>query len=235
MSQRTGISCPKTGKYPLTATPAVSGLHSRADMAALIETVGCGPIGDFELFDHFVGAIGNEPVCLTKRARAPHRGYSGIPRQVVNTDYIGDDERVLANVQRPGLAPQRFNRRSKIACGSNIQGVNVEPNWRAAASAVADSCAAPRYPALASIASRLRPGMISRRSAILLETISLDCSDNPVTLPPGRARLLTKPLASGSTATANTTGIAEVACLTAGIALPAVMTSTFCRTNSAAI
>ena len=64
-------------------------------MAALIETVGSGPIGDFELFDHFVGAVGNEPICLTKRARAPHRGYSGIPRQVVNTDYIGDDERVL--------------------------------------------------------------------------------------------------------------------------------------------
>src|SRR6516162_3001152 len=47
MSQRTGISCSKTGKYPLTAAPAVSGL---------IETVGSGPIGDFELFDHFVGA-----------------------------------------------------------------------------------------------------------------------------------------------------------------------------------
>src|SRR5213080_3041439 len=50
------------------------------------------------------------------------------------------------------------------------------------------------------------------------------------------ARLATRPLATGSIATAKTIGMTDVACLTVGTALPTVtMTSTFSRTNSAAI
>jgi hypothetical protein len=41
-------------------------------------------------------------------------------------------------------------------------------------------------------------------------------------LPPGRAKFVTKPLLSGSTATANTIGIADVASLTAPAAVPDV-------------
>src|SRR5262249_61744030 len=60
--------------------------------------------------------------------------------------------------------------------------------------------------------------------------------DCPVTLPPGFARLATRPLPTGSVAMAKTIGITVVACLTIGTALPTVrMTSTFRRTNSAAI
>ena len=62
------------------------------------------------------------------------------------------------------------------------------------------------------------------------------CSERPVTLPPGRERLLTKPLPTGSTAKAKTMGMVDVACLTAETALPPVtMTSTLRLTNSAAI
>ena len=59
-----------------------------------------------------------------------------------------------------------------------------------------------------------------------------------MTLPPGRDRLATKPLPSGSTATANTIGVTDVACITQmqGLRFPnVIMTSTFNRTNSAAI
>ena len=57
-----------------------------------------------------------------------------------------------------------------------------------------------------------------------------------MTLPPGRARLATKPLPTGSPATANTIGMTDVACFAATTAVPAVtMTSTLSRTNSAAI
>jgi hypothetical protein len=55
-------------------------------------------------------------------------------------------------------------------------------------------------------------------------------------LPPGVARLATKPLPTGSIPTAKTIGMVVVACRTVGTALPTVtITSTFKRTNSVAI
>ena len=57
-----------------------------------------------------------------------------------------------------------------------------------------------------------------------------------MTLPPGRARLATKPLPTGSPAIAKTIGMTDVACFAARTAAPDVtMTSTLSRTNSAAI
>jgi len=59
----------------------------------------------------------------------------------------------------------------------------------------------------------------------------------PVTLPPGRARLATKPVPTGSPAAAKTMRMTDVACLAATTAAVAdvTMTSTLRRTNSAAI
>jgi hypothetical protein len=55
-------------------------------------------------------------------------------------------------------------------------------------------------------------------------------------LPPGRARLETKPAPTGSFATAKTIGMVDVACFAARSTPPDVrMTSTLSRTNSAAI
>jgi hypothetical protein len=60
--------------------------------------------------------------------------------------------------------------------------------------------------------------------------------DRPVTLPPGRDKLATKPLPSGSNPKTKTIGMTDVACLAAAAASPPVtMTSTLRRTNSAAI
>ena len=58
-----------------------------------------------------------------------------------------------------------------------------------------------------------------------------------MTLPPGRARLATMPVPSGSAATAKTIGMTDVACFAASdAAVPYVtITSTLSRTNSAAI
>src|SRR5262249_23475838 len=61
--------------------------------------------------------------------------------------------------------------------------------------------------------------------------------DRPVRLPPGRARLATRPVATGSPGSAKTIGIIVVACFAAKIDwVPYVtITSTLSRTNSAAI
>ena len=86
------------------------------------------------------------------------------------------------------------------------------------------------------IANRRSPGTTSRNSSSRLPPASVCWSDSPVTLPPGRANDATKPLPSGSAATANTIGITDVACFVAGTAPPAVtITSTLSRTNSVAI
>jgi hypothetical protein len=59
----------------------------------------------------------------------------------------------------------------------------------------------------------------------------------PVTLPPGRARLVTKPAPTGAPTSVNTIGMTDVACfaaMTFGVAC-AKMTSTLRRTSSANI
>ena len=86
------------------------------------------------------------------------------------------------------------------------------------------------------IANRRRPETTSRNSASRLPARSVDCIDRPVTLPPGRARLATRPLPTGSSTSAKTIGTTDDARFAATAAFPPVtMTSTLSRTNSAAI
>ena len=61
------------------------------------------------------------------------------------------------------------------------------------------------------IANRRSCGTSSRNSSSLLPAVSVAWNDNPVTLPPGRARLATKPPPTGSIANAKTTGMIAVA------------------------
>ncbi len=85
-------------------------------------------------------------------------------------------------------------------------------------------------------ASRRRWGTTSPRSSSRLLATSVDWSESPVTLPPGRARLTTKPPRTGSVANAKTMGIIAVADFTVGTEGPSVtMRSTWRWTNSAAI
>src|SRR5262245_42830480 len=57
------------------------------------------------------------------------------------------------------------------------------------------------------IAKRLRPGTTSRKSSSRLPARSADSIDRPVMLPPGRARLATRPAPTGSPDSARTIGI----------------------------
>ena len=69
-----------------------------------------------------------------------------------------------------------------------------------------------------------------------LRTISLAFIDTPVRFPPGRPRLLTSPLATGSPTYTMMTGTSRVACFAARLAgVPSVTrTSMLRRTSSAA-
>jgi hypothetical protein len=86
------------------------------------------------------------------------------------------------------------------------------------------------------IATRWSRGTTSRKSSSRLPAISACWTDNPVTLPPGRARLAIRPPPTGSIEIAKTMGMTAVACFTVRTGVPLVtMTSTLRRTNSAAI
>jgi hypothetical protein len=80
-------------------------------------------------------------------------------------------------------------------------------------------------------------GTNSDRSSNRFDIRSLEIMLKPVMLPPGRAKLGTKPLSTGSLPVIKTTGIAEFAIITARIEtspLTAAITSTLQRIRSAA-
>ena len=83
------------------------------------------------------------------------------------------------------------------------------------------------------IANRRRALTTSRKSSSRLPAISPNSFDRPVTLPPGRARLATRPVPTGSPAVPKTIGMTDVACFDAmTAAVPAVtMTSTLSWTT----
>ena len=87
-----------------------------------------------------------------------------------------------------------------------------------------------------STATRATLGAISLSSSSLFPPMLYSTVMNPVTLPPGRARLSTKPAATGSTAAGNTIGTVRVACSNGPTVEPpwARMTSGASATNSAA-
>src|SRR5262245_31767233 len=68
------------------------------------------------------------------------------------------------------------------------------------------------------IAKWRRPGTASRKSSSRLPARSAAWDDRPVTLPPGRARLGTRPVPIGSFAAANTIGTTDVTCFAASTA-----------------
>src|SRR5215831_6074407 len=97
---------------------------------------------------------------------------------------------------------------SKVGAISSSRRIsNVATSWpsrRAVASTSRISSILTGLPALAMTARPRRPGTTSCNSSSRLSATSVFWSDNPVTLPPGRGRLATRPLPMGSPATAKT-------------------------------
>jgi len=86
-------------------------------------------------------------------------------------------------------------------------------------------------------AMRVAPGTSSRKISSRFATSSADTKLMPVTLPPGRAMLATRPRLTGSLLTTKTIGIVPVEAFAASTTSPpsmATMTRTLWRSNSAA-
>jgi hypothetical protein len=87
---------------------------------------------------------------------------------------------------------------------------------------------------LARTATRASPGTASFSSSTCLPASSVPTKLRPVTFPPGRAKLATRPVATGSAGTVMTMGTVVVTCFAASAVsvLETTMTSTLRRTSS---
>src|SRR5260370_1119277 len=112
----------------------------------------------------------------------------------------------------------------------------VTPSVGAATSISLNLSAMDLNVAFQSTATRLSFGTASWRSWTRLALSSAKLTPSPVTFPPGRARLATSPVATGSAAWSSTMGIVPVAALAVSVDCVAVVTitSTFSATSSAA-
>ena len=120
--------------------------------------------------------------------------------------------------------------------GRRMMGSTSMPMLRAASLISATYALAKGSLSSASTPTRRTAGMSSRASSTLLPATSAPPLDCPVTLPPGLARLSTRPVATGSPAPAITIGMSRVACFAANAdgVKNVTMRSTLRRTSSAA-
>src|SRR5262249_60299179 len=121
---------------------------------------------------------------------------------------VGHHELVDGDVNCVHLARHGVECRSDVGGLAISSGTTSSPSVCAAALVSSISSTGWALPALNTMPNRRRPATTSRNSSIRLPARLAACSDKPVTLPPGLARLATRPLPTGSMPTAKTIGMA---------------------------
>src|SRR5262249_5724583 len=127
--------------------------------------------------------------------------------------------------------------RIEVALAANLQDVECSPSARAASCAWADCAATPGRVGLTRTATDVAEGTSSCSRPSRFAPRSAPSSVKPVMFPPGRLKLATKPICTGSAAFEKTIGIVAVADFAANAeaGLPtAAMSDTRRRTRSVA-
>src|SRR3954454_22048742 len=160
-------------------------------------------------------------------------------RQINQLDMPAGKKGVGADEQGIGaIAPKSLEGGFDLVAGGGLEDVDLQPEARAAGSTSLMVVSAFAVLAgLTSTATRTAPGTSSRNSSSRLATSSPLRKLIPVRLPPGRARLATRPSLTGSSGARKIMGIDVVAALVANAtARPnAAITETWRRTSSATI
>ena len=127
---------------------------------------------------------------------------------------------VGADEKRVGpLAHKRREGHIDLAAGAGVEDLDLQPHGASSRLHVSQRGLRSRALAgLTSTATRVAAGTSSRRSSSRFATNSAVKKLMPVRLPPGRARLATRPSLTGSSATPKTMGIVVVAALAANAA-----------------
>src|SRR6516165_9252525 len=176
---------------------------------------------------HDVGSITHQPANLDK-----------VGRRIDRRDTPGGQESVGPDVHGIGpIAPDILEGAIDLATGAGLRTWTCSPIARAAASTSRNIDAVFAVSAgLTSTATRTARGSRSCSRSSRFAANSPLKKLIPVRLPPGRARLATRPSLTGSWATIKAIGIVVVAALAAGAAVVALaaITVTCRRTSSAA-
>src|SRR5262245_5955833 len=183
-----------------------------------------------------VWAVGHERSGLDKFADTDDCRQSRANRKRDDASTVGVNECIARNVKCVRLCLERLEGGSNILCSPDFEwrnfdakrashGLNLTHLQHRLGKASVSHCCQPA-----------EPGENSRKSSSRLPAVS-DCwVVNPVTLPPGRAKLAIRSPPTGSIPNGKTMGMTDVACFTVEAANAFVtMRSTFMRTNSAAI
>src|SRR5262245_8904063 len=183
-----------------------------------------------------VCSIGHQASRLDVLPCTVHRRQSRAHSQDIDASPVGVHERVRTNIKCIRAVLERLEGGCDVLRSPDF-GCSDLTSVRAVAWASPISNTEAGLPTLATIANRRRSGTTSRKSSRRLPTVSDIWFARPVTLLPGRARLATRPVPTGSDSGAPTIGMTAVACFAARVAGVATvtMTSTLIRTNSAAI
>src|SRR5262249_17611948 len=184
-----------------------------------------------------IGTIANQPTSFWNFARCRYHRNDMPRRQIRKREAPAREEKGSA---ARNSASSRS--RTKVAKAASIsRGVLALRTWTRRPSARAAGSISLRVASdegplgLISTAMRVAEGSSSRTSSKCFATSSALKMLMPVRLPPGRARLGTRPSLTGSSATEKTMGIVVVASFAAEAALAmATITPTGRRTNSAA-
>ena len=138
-------------------------------------------------------------------------------RQVDQLDTPGAEKGIVADEEGVGpLAHKSCEGRFDLVAGVGVEDLDLQPHGAGSRFHVSHVISA--FVALAgltSTATRVAAGTSSRRSSSRFAVNSVTKKLIPVKLPPGRARLATRPSLTGSSGTAKTMGIAVVAALAA--------------------
>ncbi len=138
-------------------------------------------------------------------------------RQVGQLDTPSGEEGAGADEEGVGpLAHKRREGRIDLAAGAGVEDLICSPRARAAGSTSLNVVSViVGLAGLTSTATRVAAGTSSRRSSSRFAANSPSKKLIPVRLPPGRARLATRPSLTGSSADTKTMGIVVVAALAA--------------------
>ena len=141
-------------------------------------------------------------------------------RQVDQLDAPADEKGVGADEEGVGpLAHKSCEGRIDLAAGAGVEDLDLQPHGARSRFHVSQcGLGIVALAGLTSTATRAAPGTSSRRSSSRFAANSHVKKLIPVRLPPGRARLATRPSLTGSSATRKTMGIVVVAALAANAA-----------------
>src|SRR5262249_8845953 len=160
-------------------------------------------------------SIAHQPAGFCIVAKRIGRGQSAEHRQERQLDTPVVKERGALDEEAVGsFANKACEGRLDLAAAAGIVHLNLQPDGaggRFASRNVVSVTAASA--GLTSTAIRVAPGTSWRRSSNRFAANSVARKLIPVRLPPGRARLVTRPSLTGSSETAKTTGMVVVAAL----------------------